>query len=296
MGKSEAAVSLVNYVKTAFLNRWNLLAFLGASGFALLSGHVDVALPLVAAAEIGFLGLLASHPKFQQHVDAQAAKAARQQVGQAHEQSLLRITRSLPRESLARFEALRAKCLELRQIAGELRNPGLPAEDLGLEQFQVAGLDRLLWVYLRLLYTQFALARFLQQTGKESIERTISQLEKRLAAVPANQQGGSNDRMKKALEDNLQTNRDRLANWNKARDNYQLVELEIDRLENKIRSLSEMAVNRQEPEFISSQVDQVATSMLQTEKTMNELQFATGLEALDETAPELLKPKTRNTQ
>jgi predicted nucleic acid-binding Zn-ribbon protein len=167
---------------------------------------------------------------------------------------------------------------------------------LGLEQFQVAGLDRLLWVYLRLLYTQFALARFLQQTGKESIERTISQLEKRLAAVPANQQGGSNDRMKKALEDNLQTNRDRLANWNKARDNYQLVELEIDRLENKIRSLSEMAVNRQEPEFISSQVDQVATSMLQTEKTMNELQFATGLEALDETAPELLKPKTRNTQ
>ena len=100
--------------------------------------------------------------------------------------------------------------------------------------------------------------------------------------------------MKKALEDNLQTNRDRLANWNKARDNYQLVELEIDRLENKIRSLSEMAVNRQEPEFISSQVDQVATSMLQTEKTMNELQFATGLEALDETAPELLKPKTRD--
>jgi hypothetical protein len=29
---------------------------------------------------------------------------------------------------------------------------------------------------------------------------------------------------------------------------------------------------------------------------MNELQFATGLEALDETAPELLKPKTRERQ
>ena len=139
MGKSDAAVSLVNYVKTAFLNRWNLLAFLGGAGFAVLSGHADVLLPLVAAAEIGFLGLLASHPKFQHYVDAQAAKAARQQVGQCTS-SRLRITRSLPRESLARFEALRAKCLELRQIAGELRNPGLPAEDLGLEQFQVAGL------------------------------------------------------------------------------------------------------------------------------------------------------------
>ena len=172
-------MSLVNYIKTAFLNRWNLLAFLGGSGFALLSGHADIFLLLVAATEIGFLGLLASHPKFQHYVDAQVAKAARQQVGQAHEQSLLRITRSLPRESLARFEALREKCLELRQIAGELRNPGLPAEDLGLEQFQVAGLDRLLWVYLRLLYTQFALARFLQQTAHKAVERRQPQILKK---------------------------------------------------------------------------------------------------------------------
>jgi len=79
---------------------------------------------------------------------------------------------------------------------------------------------------------------------------------------------------------------------NKARENFQLVELEIDRLENKIRSLSEMAVNRQEPEFISAQVDDVASSMLETERTMNELQFATGLDALDDEAPELLRAKT----
>ena len=52
-----------------------------------------------------------------------------------------------------------------------------------------------------------------------------------------------------------------------------------------------MAVNRQEPEFISGQVDQVATSMLETEKTMNELQFATGLDQLDDEAPELMRGK-----
>jgi hypothetical protein len=69
------------------------------------------------------------------------------------------------------------------------------------------------------------------------------------------------------------------------------VKLEIDRLENKIRSLSEMAVNRQEPEFISGQVDQVANSMLDTEKTINELTFATGLETIDEEVPELMRGK-----
>ena len=63
------------------------------------------------------------------------------------------------------------------------------------------------------------------------------------------------------------------------------MQLEIDRLENKIRSLSEMAVNRQEPEYISSQVDSVAASMLQTEQTMNELKFVTGLDPAGEEAP-----------
>ena len=46
-----------------------------------------------------------------------------------------------------------------------------------------------------------------------------------------------------------------------------------------------MAVNRQEPAFVSSQVDQVANSMLNTEKTMNDLQVFTGLEDLDDEVP-----------
>jgi conjugal transfer/entry exclusion protein len=90
------------------------------------------------------------------------------------------------------------------------------------------------------------------------------------------------------LEDNLQTSRDRLTNLRKARENLELVQLEINRLENKIQSLSELAVNRQDPDFISGQVDQVTSSMLQTERTMNELRFATGLNEVDEVVPELL--------
>ena len=88
------------------------------------------------------------------------------------------------------------------------------------------------------------------------------------------------------------TSKARLANLQKARDNREIVRLEIDRLENKIQSLSEFAINRQEPDFISGQVDQVVTSMVQTEKTMNELQFATGLEIHDEAIPELLRRET----
>ncbi len=71
------------------------------------------------------------------------------------------------------------------------------------------------------------------------------------------------------------------------------MELEIDRLENKIQSLSELAVNRQEPEFISSQVDHVAAGMMDTERTMNELHFVTGLDKLDQEPPQFLTTTTR---
>ena len=280
------------YLKTAFLNRWNLLAFFGAFAFAALSTRPDVGLPLVLAVEAAYVGLLTGNPKFQAYVDAQEAKAIREAGSLSNEQALSYIMRMLPKESLKRFSELRTQCLELRHIAMELKQPGMTASDVPLDQFQVAGLDRLLWIYLRLLYTEYSLSRFLEKTNKEQINGNIRQLEQKLAQLPVDQTDSRWQRMRKTLEDNLETSRTRLDNLAKAGENYQLVRLEIDRLENKIRSLSEMAVNRQEPEFIVSQVDHVASSMVETEKTMNELQFLTGLNQLDEQTPELLQAKT----
>jgi hypothetical protein len=280
----------MNYFKTAFLNRWNLLAFFAGTALGLISGRPDVVLPLVAAGELAYLGLLGTHPRFRSSVDAQAAAAARTEGSLAGRRMFEHIAASLPRELLARFESLRSQCAELRQIATELKHPGTAPGDLPLEEFQAAGLDRLLWIYLRLLYTQFALSRFLQKTREDQIQRDIQQIQERIHRLPQ-QSSPPWDRIRKALEDNLQTSRARLENLAKARDNYQLVGLEIERLENKIRSLSEMAVNRQEPEFISIEVDQVASSMIEAERTMNELQFATGLETSGQEPPPLLQSR-----
>jgi hypothetical protein len=98
-------------------------------------------------------------------------------------------------------------------------------------------------------------------------------------------------KMRKALEDNLETSKARLANFRKAKENYELVNLEVERLENKISSLSELAVNRHEPQFISGQIDQVATSVVQTERTITELEFLTGLSASDAEVPGILRRK-----
>ena len=78
----------------------------------------------------------------------------------------------------------------------------------------------------------------------------------------------------------------RLDNHSRAEKNAQFVSIELDRIENKIQALAEMTVNRQDPDFLSSQVDSAAESMRQTEKAVSELQHLTGLgEQLDEPPP-----------
>jgi hypothetical protein len=280
------------YLKAAFVNRWNLLALFGGVGLAAVSGVPDIMLPLVLAAEAAYLGLLGAHPRFQSYVDAQAAASQRSSKSQNSQQALSQILQLLPPPALARFEKLRSQCLELRQIAADLAHSRAAEVGAPLESMQLAGLDRLLWIFLRLLFTEYSLQKFLARTSPQEIKREIATLEQRLKnnetappeALPHAQ------KIRRTLEDSLQTSKDRVANYEKAKANHELVLLEIDRLENKIRSLAELSVNRQEPDFISAQVDQVTGSMLETEKTMNDLQFATGLAPIDEEVPELVQP------
>jgi hypothetical protein len=282
---------VLKYLKSAFSYHWNLLAFFSATGFAMLSGHPDVVMPIVLAGEVVYLGLLASNPRYQSYVDRITSQRASPGETVDTEQLFRRMLATMPPRQVQRFEALRSRCMELRQIAMQIKDPTTTPSTPTLDEMQLAGLDRLLWIFLRLLFTQHSLERFLHTTSRESIQRDIHDLTDRLEQAKKTPDETQRQRLTKAIEDNLQTCHDRLANYEKARGNYELMQLEIDRLENKIQSLSELAVNRQEPDFISSQVDQVASSMIQTERTMNELEFATGLEVSDDAVPSLLRPK-----
>ncbi len=286
-------MGLGKYLKKAFLNSWNLLAFVGGLGFALLSGHPDVFLPLVLAGEAAFVGVVGTHPRFQRHVDVEEAKMNRKEGSVLAAEAFQRLMGSLPARQLRRFKALRDRCASLRQIAQQMRaSQDLPgsSEPEPLDDLQLSGLDRLLWIYLRLLYTQTMLEQFFASTSEDQIQAEIKRLEKRIAGLPAQDPSAASPRqtIRKALEDNLETCRGRLANLQKARENSDLVEAEIERLENKISSITEMAINRQDPQFVTGQVDQVASSLVQTEQAMNDLRFATGLDPIDDAAPSII--------
>jgi hypothetical protein len=280
---------MLKYLKKAFINHWNLLALAGGLGAAVISGHGDVFVPIVLALETAYLGFAGTHPKFQKYVDIQESQADRKMSSAQNAEVLQRIKRSLPESSMWRFNQLRLRCQRLSQIASDLQPSGYRDEPSPLETMQKENLDRLLWVFLRLLFTQHTLQGFVENTSLEKMQQDRARLAARLSKLDPDDVSDRGRTIRHAIEDNLNTVDERIQNYQKAAENLEIVDLELDRLENKIKSLAEMSVNRQEPEFISNQVDSVASSMKHAEQTINDLQFATGLESIDQDVPELMQ-------
>jgi hypothetical protein len=262
---------MVEYLKRAFLYRWNLLLFLGGAAAAALSPWPDALLPLLLAAEVAYLGVLVSRPKFRDAIDAQVhkeAQSATRQSSAAGNESLIEIVNSLLPQSRQRFEVLRARCLEMKSIARGVNSQS----ESSSEDLSTPALDRLLWIFLRLLVSQQGLDRFLGSTNDGEIRGRIEEAKTKLNSAAAQE-----ERFRRSLEDSVAAQELRLANYKKAGDNAEFLRVELDRIEAKIQALVESSVNRQDPNLLSSQIEGVAASVQSTEAAIRELQQITGV-------------------
>jgi hypothetical protein len=273
---------IVEYLKHAFLYRWNLLLFIGGVAAAALSPWPDAVLPMVMAGEVAYLGGLTSIQRFRDAIDALVHRQEQAPRAQAAGQTLASVVNSLAPESRRRFEMLRGRCLEMRSIArgvgGETHSS---AEDLS-----TPALDRLLWVFLRLLASQQALDRFLRSTGEIEIQARLEDVQKKL-------ESSQDERFKRSLQDSVAAHELRLQNYKKAGENFDFVRLELDRIEAKIQVLAESSVNRQDPDALSSQIEGVSESVQSTENAIRELQQITGLVDQMQEPPAILEADLR---
>src|SRR6185295_20402303 len=79
--KPEAGMS--DYLREAFLFRWNLLLFLGGTAAAVMTPLAPVLLPLVAAGELTYLTGLMSIPRFRAAIDAKVHSVGKETAGPA---------------------------------------------------------------------------------------------------------------------------------------------------------------------------------------------------------------------
>ena len=291
---AKRTAGMADYLREAFLFRWNVLFFAGGVAAAAMTPFAEGLLPLVAAAELTYLAGLISIGRFRAAIDAKVHATGRTEETGAPvaPPSLVTMLTGLPPDARARFERLHARCLEMRAIAAGVR--GAAGDQVGsAEEIRTPGLDRLLWLFLRLLLSKTALDRFLQATNEREIAARLEETRKSLAAAQEAAQKDKDERVVRSLQDSVASAELRLDNYGRARKNAEFVTLELDRIEGKIQALAEIAVNRQDPDFISSQVDSAAESMRQTEKAVTELQHLTGLADELEEPPAILESDLR---
>ena len=265
------ADSLASYIKSAFTWRWNLLGLAGGAAFAVLSPIPAAVLAILGAAELVYLTTLISFPKFRSAIDAQGGSSSAFGPEPDAQISLTEVLNQLAPGPRKRFLELRQRCLTLQGIASKIGG-NAAGQALGRgDELRGNGLDKLLWVHLRLLLAQQGLWRFLEETNLAQLDKQLVELKKRQDSAQAD------ERMLKSLIDAMATLTMRIDNYRAAERNSEFVGLELDRIENKILALSEMSVNNQSPDFLTAQVDAVADSMTQTESAMRELDALTGL-------------------
>ncbi len=277
----------VQYVKRAFFFHWNLLALGAAASFGIISGYPDVVLPIAAAVELLYLAKLSTNEKFQAAIDAETHKKLSAKKNQDAEIKTKLLLDSLSPKDKRTFNQLKSQIANLSKIA-ESFGPSSAVS-------RTSGMNRLLWIYLKLLYSKNAVEKFFMTTDLSAIDQDFSQAKSRLATLgPVENDSPTDSKRRASLEDRLKTCELRLENYQRAKDNYEFIQDELARLSAKIAALAEMAVARQDPNFISEEVDIVSKSVEAGEKAMSEIDFLTGWSCTDENTPDLISEAELN--
>lgn len=280
MGNAGTELGWGRYIAKAFTVRWNMLIFGAAVVAGVISGVPDIAIPLVLAGEMTYLAALSANTKFRKAIDAQHHKALNTASATARAKTRVEdVLGTLSTRRRERFTSLRNRCLEMSRLAAGVRGDAHPSSTLHTES-----LERMLWVFLRLLASEKALERFLETTDAVSMRKRVAELEKRTAK--AKKEG--NEKILRALIDSMATAQLRVDNLQKAEDNAEFVEIELDRIEDQIQALVEMGVGHEDPDFLSGQVDSVTASISHTEEAMRDLSFLPGVDELEESTPSIL--------
>ncbi|HEY3323595.1 MAG TPA: hypothetical protein VGP72_24285 [Planctomycetota bacterium] len=284
-----ARASFGQYIKAAFTNRWNLLVLVGSVVASLICPLPEVGLALTAAAEIAFLASVGTSARFQRSIDAQNAARDESEASSKMRMRFQQLYYGLELNDQRRFEALRARC----EVLGDSQGPsGTEEQSEKLDEFsdmQLTGINKLLWVYLKLLHTRATLQRFFKSTNEDEIKGLVENTRKRLDALPQQSSDDITEKKRHSLEDTMTTATARADNLKRAKENYDYVELELERIAAKLTALAESAVNRHDPAGLTTEVDSIAQSVQTTEQTIGDLREITGFTNDDLVAPPILR-------
>lgn len=263
--------------------------WIGVGLFAVLGLVSPGFLLLGAGLEFGYLYMLATNPRFQRLVDALRMQKTQRQW----QLKLDNAVSALSDEDRQRYRMLEQRC---RSIL--LQQQGTNPASL---RAQGEGLGRLLWIYVKLLYTRQSIRRVLKEAEpsrrapgsetepakdeKGSIESRIRALHGRLEKKDLGEE------LRKSLAGQIEILQQRQAKQREGADKLAFVEAELDRIQQQAELIREQAVLSADPETVSQRIDDIAATLGGTTNWILEQQQLYGkVEDLLEEPPSLAVP------
>ncbi len=236
---------MLRYLKAAFLVGVDVPALgrvpaniLGLSAFAIF-GFVQPAFWLLGIGlETIFLFALASNPRFQKVVDAQALQLSE---GDA-EAKRVALIRSLPADVQKRIAGLTRQCDKVLDVYHNLQ-----AEDFVVGTNPEA-LRRLEWLYVRLLVGRYHLAATNDGT-EQDLTKKIADLEADL------KDGEESEALRESKTATLNILKKRLANLRRKDLTLQEIDSDLTRIENQVDLILENATIQGKPQTISTDIE-----------------------------------------
>ena len=288
---SPSADGIAAKLKRSFTWRWHLLGLGAGLGVAVLSGAPMLWFPFLAAAELGYLGFLGLNPRFQNILKGKAATppALPDDPGQRFREMMS----FLSPEDVTRFDSLRQRCSEL--VA--LRRSMSAKDGLGVvDDFRSESIDRMLWLFLKLLYQRSGQERFLAATNRAQIEKELESAEQQLATAQSRDSsaGLPESRLTTSIRERIQTIQERLENHRRASEGLELITAEVDKTEQQITHLCEVGMTLSDSAGLSLQIDAISASLQSSERIFSETSFSQMLD--NEPAPSLLAGPSASTR
>lgn len=288
-------MSVWKYVRKAFFRPLNLAAVAVGIGITVITGQWELGLPLVVALDAAWLGFAATNRRFQQYVDLEEHQLVKTDDALEAQRRMRMMRASLPRTLQRRFERLKGQCDAVRAKTKEYRDENqslLPS----LNDDDQQGLDRLMWLFLKLQYAEHSLNRYFDSTSIDQIESEIHKTEARLNSEQAKPEDQRQERMIQTLQASLKSSQERRTAFDSAKDSYELIQLEQKQLETKVSAMQDVGIHRGDGAALSADVDAVTETIQESENALTGLESVTGFSTFEnESVPEIVSRRQRLT-
>ncbi len=245
--------SFFRYVAAAFNARpfgmfvapnWIGLAAVGLLGLAVNPGFWLIG----GAAELAYLLGLASNSRFQAAIDRRATDGTEADWKGRMEQMVRRLSDT----DQARYVAFVQRCRAILDQFAQQDPSG------GAVRVQAENLNRLIWVYLRLLLARRAMSRVLKEPTlgeTQEIEARLKEVQARLGDATLG------DDLRKSLSSQAEILQQRIAQRKEGRDKLDFLEAEILRIQEQVELLREQAALSTDADGLSSRLDEITGSL-----------------------------------